>query len=126
VTIVKSFTKVDLEYIWDRKLHSTIVCYVATRYNDRYEQVLTAVELTMTDLEEKALSDPTKETINHLDRLSRQLIVVRRHFWRVRDVVNFLKHIEKDTDEVKYIQMAYDNITQLLELVDLIVILSTP
>ena len=85
---------------------------------DRYEQVLTAVELTMTDLEEKALSDPTKETINHLDRLSRQLIVFRRHFWRVRDVVNFLKYIEKDTDEVKYIQMAYDNITQLLELVE--------
>ncbi|MEP6577066.1 MAG: CorA family divalent cation transporter [Nitrososphaerota archaeon] len=85
---------------------------------DRYEQVLTAVELTMTDLEEKALSDPKKETINHLDRLSRQLIVFRRHFWRVRDVVNFLKYIEKDTDEVKYIQMAYDNITQLLELVE--------
>ena len=85
---------------------------------DRYEQVLTAVELTMTDLEEKALSDPTKDTINHLDKLSRQLIVFRRHFWRVRDVVNFLKYIEKDTDEVKYIQMAYDNITQLLELVE--------
>jgi magnesium transporter len=84
----------------------------------RYEQVLTAVELTMTDLEEKVLSDPAKETINYLSILSRQLIVFRRHFWRVRDVVNFLTHIEKDTAEVKYIQMAYDNITQLIELVE--------
>ena len=84
----------------------------------RYEQVLTAVELTMTDLEEKVLSDPAKETINYLSILSRQLIVFRRHFWRIRDVVNFLTHIEKDTDEVKYIQMAYDNITQLIELVE--------
>ena len=84
----------------------------------RYEQVLTAVELTMTDLEEKALTDPAKETINYLGILSRQLIVFRRHFWRIRDVVNFLTHIEKDTDEVKYIQMAYDNITQLIELVE--------
>ena len=84
----------------------------------RYEQVLTAVELTMTDLEEKALSDSAKETINYLSILSRQLIVFRRHFWRIRDVVNFLTHIEKDTDEVKYIQMAYDNITQLIELVE--------
>ena len=91
---------------------------ILSEFIDRYEQVLTAVELTMTDLEEKALSDPTKDTINHLDKLSRQLIVFRRHFWRVRDVVNFLKYIEKDTDEVKYIQMAYDNITQLLELVE--------
>ena len=91
---------------------------ILSEFIDRYEQVLTAVELTMTDLKEKALSDPTKDTINHLDKLSRQLIVFRRHFWRVRDVVNFLKYIEKDTDEVKYIQMAYDNITQLLELVE--------
>ena len=91
---------------------------ILSEFIDRYEQVLTAVELTMTDLEEKALSDPTKDTINNLDKLSRQLIVFRRHFWRVRDVVNFLKYIEKDTDEVKYIQMAYDNITQLLELVE--------
>ena len=72
----------------------------------------------MTDLEEKALSDSAKETINYLSILSRQLIVFRRHFWRIRDVVNFLTHIEKDTDEVKYIQMAYDNITQLIELVE--------
>ncbi len=84
----------------------------------RYEQVLTAVELTMTDLEEKALSDPVRETIQYLGTLSRQLIVFRRHFWRVRDVVNFLTHMEKDKDEVKYIQMAYDNITQLVELVE--------
>lgn len=85
---------------------------------DRYEQVLTAVELTMTDLEEKALSDPARETIGYLATLSRQLIVFRRHFWRIRDVVNFLTHMEKDQDEVKYIQMAYDNITQLVELVE--------
>ena len=85
---------------------------------DRYEQVLTAVELTITDLEEKALGDPSRETIQYLSTLSRQLIVFRRHFWRVRDVVNFLSHMEKDQNEVKYIQMAYDNISHLVELVE--------
>jgi len=85
---------------------------------DRYEQVLTAVELTITDQEEKALSDPSRETIQYLSTLSRQLIVFRRHFWRVRDVVNFLSHMEKDQNEVKYIQMAYDNISHLVELVE--------
>ena len=67
----------------------------------RYEQVLTAVELTITDLEEKSLTDPEKETLSHLDRLSRQLIVFRRHFWRVRDVVNFLTHIEEEQKRSK-------------------------
>lgn len=85
---------------------------------DRYEQVLTAVELTITDQEEKALSDPSRETIQYLSTLSRQLIVFRRHFWRVRDVVNFLSHMEKDQNEVKYIEMAYDNISHLVELVE--------
>ena len=120
VDLVKSTRKL-LEHENKRLVKDSIDALfysILSEFIDRYEQVLTAVELTMTDLEEKALSDPKKETINHLDKLSRQLIVFRRHFWRVRDVVNFLQHIEKDTDEVKYIQMAYDNITQLLELVE--------
>jgi len=120
VELVKSTRKL-LEHENKKMLKDSIE---ALYYNilaemiDRYEQVLTAVELTMTDLEEKALSHPGKETIGHLAILSRQLIGFRRHFWRIRDVVNFLTHMEKDQDEVKYIQMAYDNITQLIELVE--------
>jgi magnesium transporter len=91
---------------------------VLSQLIDRYEQVLTAVELTITDLEEKSLSEPARETIQYLATLSRQLIVFRRHFWRMRDVVNFLSHMEKDQNEVKYIQMAYDNISHLVELVE--------
>jgi len=91
---------------------------VLSQLIDRYEQVLTAVELTITDLEEKALNESARETIRYLASLSRQLIVFRRHFWRMRDVVNFLSHMEKDQNEVKYIQMAYDNISHLVELVE--------
>ena len=45
---------------------------ILSEFIDRYEQVLTAVELSLTDLGEKTLSALTKKTINHLDRLSRQ------------------------------------------------------
>ena len=31
---------------------------------------------------------------------------------------NFLVHTEEDKDEIKYVRMAYDNITQLIELVE--------
>lgn len=74
---------------------------IITELIDRYEQVLTAVELTLTDLEEKSLSDPSRATLSFLDTLSRQIIVFRRHFWRIRDVVNFLTHIEEDKDEIR-------------------------
>jgi magnesium transporter len=120
VDLVKSIRKL-LEHENKKMLKDSIEALfynILSEMIDRYEQVLTAVELTMTDLEEKALSHPAKETIGHLAILSRQLIGFRRHFWRIRDVVNFLTHMEKDQDEVKYIQMAYDNITQLIELIE--------
>jgi magnesium transporter len=108
VDLVKSIRKL-LEHENKKMLKDSIEALfynILSEMIDRYEQVLTAVELTMTDLEEKALSHPAKETVGHLAILSRQLIGFRRHFWRIRDVVNFLTHMEKDRDEVKYIQMA--------------------
>ena len=60
--------------------------------------------------------------LEYLDTLSRQIIVLRRHFWHIRDILNVLIHMEKEQSkregEVKYIEMAYDNITQLIQLVD--------
>lgn len=54
---------------------------------DRYEQALTAIELKITDLEENSLNESNRDTLESLDILSRQLIVFRRHFWLVRDVL---------------------------------------
>lgn len=85
---------------------------------NRYEQALTAIELMITDLEENSLNESSRETLESLDILSRQLIVFRRHFWLVRDVFNFLVHTEENKDEIKYVRMAYDNITQLIELIE--------
>jgi magnesium transporter len=89
---------------------------------DTYEQLLTAIELTITDFEQRTLYRPTRKMLEYLDTLSRQIIVLRRHFWHVRDILNFLIHAEKDQSkkegEVKYIEMAYDNITQLIQLVE--------
>ena len=89
---------------------------------DTYEQLLTAIELTITDFEQRTLYRPTRKMLVYLDTLSRQIIVLRRHFWHVRDILNFLIHIEKEQSkkegEVKYVEMAYDNITQLVQLVE--------
>jgi magnesium transporter len=89
---------------------------------DRYEQLLTAIELTKTNFEQRTLYRPTKKMLEYLDTLSRQIIVLRRHFWHIRDILNFLIHMEKEQSkregEVKYIEMTYDNITQLIQLVE--------
>lgn len=114
---------------------------------DRYERLLTAIELTITDFEQRTLYRPTKKMLEYLDTLSRQIIVLRRHFWHIRDNLNFLLHMngkeetlrrqgegegereenqqdnkrkqENQKESAKrYIEMAYDNITELIQVVE--------
>ena len=53
---------------------------------------------------------PSPEIFDSIDTLSRQTIILRRHFWRVRNIINFLVHNEHDKEEVSYIEMVYDAI----------------
>ena len=77
----------------------------------RYEQLLTSIEFTVTDFEQKALyKKPSKSMLNYLDVVAKQTIVIRRHFWYTRDAVNFLTHMQNRDDEVRYLQIAYDDI----------------
>ena len=92
---------------------------IITEIISRYELLLTSVELTITDFEQKSLhKKASKKMLDSLDTLTKQIIILRRHFWHARDIINFLTHIEKDREEVKYLQIAYDDISQLIELVE--------
>lgn len=91
---------------------------IVTEIIGKYEQLLTSIEMTITNFEQKSLYKPSRKMLDYLDTLSRQIIILRRHFWHTRDIINYLKHMEKDTEEIMYIEIAYDNITQLMELVE--------
>ena len=62
----------------------------------------------------ESLYRPTTGTLQKLDILSRQAIVLRRHFWRARHIMNFLTHMEEDKEDIKYLQIVYDDINQLI------------
>jgi magnesium transporter len=85
---------------------------------DRYEQLLTAIELSVTDIERKSIYRPSKKMLEYLDRLSKQIIILRWHFWHIRDVINFLTHVHEDRQDIKYLKIVYDDINQLIELVE--------
>lgn len=90
-----------------------------TEIINKYEHLLTSIELTITDFEQKALyTKASKKILHYLDLVTRQIIIIRRHLWYTRDVMNFLTHMEKDSDDIKYLQIAYDNINQLIELIE--------
>jgi magnesium transporter len=85
---------------------------------EKYEQLLTAVELKVMEFEKESLYRPSVGTLHNLDVLSRQAIVLRRHFWQARHIMNFLTHMEEDKDDIKYLQIVYDDINQLIDLVE--------
>jgi len=85
---------------------------------DSYEQLLTSIELTVSALEKRTLHKPSKKMLEYLDTLSRQIIILRRHFWHMRDIINYLTHTEEDKDDVKYLKIVYDDINQLIEMVE--------
>src|SRR3712207_2916700 len=85
---------------------------------DSYEQLLTAIELSVTDFEQRTLYKPSRRMLEYLDSLSRQIIILRRHFWHMRDIINFLTHVEEDKEDVKYLKIVYDDINQLIEMIE--------
>ena len=92
---------------------------IITEIVSKYELLLTSIELTITDFEQKSLhKKASKNMLDSLDTLTKQIIILRRHFWHARNIINFLTHMEKDKEEVNYLQIAYDDISQLIELVE--------
>jgi magnesium transporter len=85
---------------------------------DSYEQLLTAIELTVTDYDHRILNKPSMKVLVYLDALSRQIIILRRHFWHMRDIINLLTHIDEDKEEIKYLKIVYDNINQLIQMTE--------
>ncbi|MGN6559754.1 MAG: magnesium transporter CorA family protein [Candidatus Nitrosocosmicus sp.] len=84
---------------------------------ESYEQILTAIEIKVIEIEETAQHRPSKHVLEYIDLLSRQIIVLRRHFWQARHVINYHTYLEEDTDDIKYLKIVYDDINQLIEMV---------
>ncbi len=82
-----------------------------------YEQLLTAIELKVFDIEKDAQYRPSKLVLAYLDTLSRQVITLRRYFWDARNIINYHVTMEKDKDDIKYLQIVFNNINQLIEMI---------
>lgn len=84
----------------------------------KYEQLLTGLELSVNEYQRRSFARPLPSIFESIDILSRQAIMLRRQFWHVRKIINFLMHVEKDKDDVKYVDMVYDDISQLIDFVE--------
>lgn len=103
-------------------LESTIDALYFTIINEminKYEQLLTSIEVTITEFEKKSLNKrPSKKMLEYLNLVTKQIIILRRHFWYTRNIINFLTHTQNDKDDIKYLQIVYDDINQLIDLIE--------
>jgi len=94
-------------------LYYSIISYII----EDYEELLTAIELKVFDIEKDAQYRPSKRVLTYLDTLSRQVIILRRYFWDARNIINYHTTMEKDKDDIKYIQIVFNNVNQLIEMI---------
>jgi magnesium transporter len=102
-----------LEYSIDALYYSIITSII-----DSYEILVTAIEIKLLDFEKDAQYKPSKTTLTHLDLLSKQSIMIRRYFWHARNIINYLKNTEQDKEDIKYLNVVYDDINQLIDMVE--------
>lgn len=102
-----------LNYTIDALYYSIITTII-----DTYEQLVTAIELKLLDFEKDASLRPSRITLTQLDLVSKQSIIVRRHFWHARDIINYLSKMEQDKEDIKFLSIVYDSINQLIDMVE--------
>jgi len=115
--LVEGLLKVKNERIKESQI-DTLYYNMLAEIVTKYEQLLTALELSVNEYQRQSFVRPLPSLLERIEILSRETIILRRHFWRVRNVINFLVHNEQDKEEIKYIEMVYDDISQLIDFVE--------
>jgi len=85
---------------------------------DNYFLVLEKIGAQIEELEEEILTEPSRESLEWLHFLKRELTVLRKSVWPIRDVINSLIRSDSDLileDTLKYFMDIYDHTMQIIE-----------
>jgi len=88
---------------------------------DQYFVILEAITERMEEVEKKLLENPTKQALEELYRLKRQLLSMRKAVWPLREVVARLERrefrlIRKQTQ--LYLRDLYDHTIEVIETIE--------
>lgn len=85
---------------------------------DNYFLVLEKVGAQIEDLQEEILTEPSGDSLEQLHFLKRELTLLRKSVWPLRDVINSLIRSDSDLisdDTLKYFMDVYDHTMQIIE-----------
>jgi magnesium transporter len=88
---------------------------------DHYFQVLEGVGTATEQLELEVLDDPTQATMERLHHLKREMVVIRRAVWPLRDLTNGL--VRSDSSLIQqatrvFLRDVYDHAVQIIDTVE--------
>lgn len=88
---------------------------------DHYFQVLEGVGAATEELELEVLENPTRETMERLHHLKREMVVMRRAVWPLRDMANGL--VRSDSPLIQqptrvFLRDVYDHAIQIMDTVE--------
>ncbi len=89
---------------------------------DNYYIVLEKIGLTIEDLDEKILAQPDQERLGSIQKLKREILLIRKSIWPLRDTVNELQ--AEDTDLISesiapYLRDLYDHTIHVVETIEI-------
>ena len=88
---------------------------------DHFFPVLERYSERLEDIEEEVLEGPTRETLARIHRIRRELLILRRAAWPLREVVAQLQRDRheclSETSQV-YLRDVYDHCVQILDLIE--------
>jgi magnesium transporter len=90
---------------------------------DNYFPVLEKIGAQVEELEEEILTDPTRGSLEWLHFLKREITILRKSVWPLRDVINSMIRSESDLileDTLKYFMDVYDHTMQIIETLEAI------
>lgn len=88
---------------------------------DRYYEVLEHLGERLEDLEDLLIEDPTQGTIQAIHNFKRQVLLIRRFVWPLRDMLAMLSRLESpiiDDSTRLYIRDVYDHSVELIDIIE--------
>ncbi len=105
-----------------RKMGANYLAYaLLDKVVDQYFIVLEKLEDRIESLEEELISDPTPSTLRSIHMLKREMILLHKFVWPLREVVDTLQEGESpliDKQTIRYFKDVYDHIIQVIDSID--------
>jgi magnesium transporter len=88
---------------------------------DNYFLLLESIGETIEDLEQQLITNPTPQTLGDTHRLKRDLIILRRSVWPLREVMSRLERRESPLIQegmYLYLKDVYDHVIQVIDTIE--------